>query len=391
MRYLKYYKRCVSETLDALPWDSIGHILERLHDARLRRASIFICGNGGSAATASHFVNDLNKGANAKGMPRFRAMALVDNTPLLTAWSNDSSYADAFAEQLRNLARPGDLVIGISGSGNSPNVLNAVRYARQIGATTIGLTGGQGGKLAGLVDLAVIVPNACMEQIEDVHMFLEHALVSALRDRAQRERVPSLLLPEVWPMYGASGGLGPLRPRRGAVFVSRDGILVDPACGWDGPPAHSELTSGAVGALRALAHHGLAIVVVGDGARPVDCEIAENIHRALMGLVHAEGGRIDAVTWCAHGADEGCGCYGPEAGLLRNTAGALNLDLAHSYLLADSERDVALGMGAGCRAALVLTARGREERSRVEARWGQRCKVLPDVEAATQWVLSIAD
>jgi len=264
MRYLKHYKRCVSETLDALPWDSIGHVLGRLHDARLRRASIFICGNGGSAATASHFVSDLNKGANAKGMPRFRAMALVDNIPLLTAWSNDASYGDAFAEQLRNLARPGDLVIGISGSGNSPNVLNAVRYAHQIGATTIGLTGGQGGKLAGLVDLAVIVPNACMEQIEDAHMFLEHALVSALRDRAQRERVPSLLLPEVWPTYGASGGLRPMGHGRGAVFVSRDGILVDPACGWDSPPGHLKLTSGAVsdgpGLCRGRAHRRRGLV-----------------------------------------------------------------------------------------------------------------------------------
>jgi len=315
-------------------------------------------------------------------------MALVDNTPLLTAWSNDSSYADAFAEQLRNLARPGDLVIGISGSGNSSNVLNAVRYAHQIGATTIGLTGGQGGKLAGLVDLAVIVPNACMEQIEDAHMFLEHALVSALRDRAQRERVPSLLLPGAWPMQMASGGLRPMGHGRGAVFVSRDGILVDPACGWDSPPGHLKLTSGAVSALRALAHHGLAVVVIGDEARPVDYHIAENMHRALMGLVYAEGGRIDAVAWCPHSANEGCGCYGPQARLLRHTAGALNLDMASSCLLADSERAVALGMGAGCRTALVLTARGREERSRVEARWGQRCVVLPDVEAATQWVLA---
>jgi D-sedoheptulose 7-phosphate isomerase len=107
MSYVQGYMQAVSATLANLPWEQIERAIDVLHEARLRRAQVFVCGNGGSAATASHMVNDLNKGANVEGMPRFRAIGLTDNVPLLTALSNDISYADALAEQLRNLARPG--------------------------------------------------------------------------------------------------------------------------------------------------------------------------------------------------------------------------------------------------------------------------------------------
>ncbi len=170
-----------------LPWPSITQAVEVLHRARLQGARVFVCGNGGSAATASHFVNDLNKGAIVPGMPRFRAIGLTDNTPLLTAWSNDESYVDALAEALTNLAEAGDVLVAISCSGTSRNIIKAVRHALDMGMTVIGLTGHPGGDLAKLADSVIQVPCGCTEQIEDVHMILTHAAVVALRELAVQE------------------------------------------------------------------------------------------------------------------------------------------------------------------------------------------------------------
>jgi D-sedoheptulose 7-phosphate isomerase len=160
--------------------------LDTIFDALLatyeRDGMIFICGNGGSATTASHFACDLCKWTILPDRRRVRASALVDHTPLLTAWANDSAYEHVFAEQLANFLRPGDLVLAISGSGNSPNVLNAVRYAREQGCATAALCGFEGGKLAGLVDYPLIVRSRSMPQIEDVHQTICHLLATRLRE-----------------------------------------------------------------------------------------------------------------------------------------------------------------------------------------------------------------
>ncbi len=387
---VKGYMRCVAQTLEALPWESVERLVALLHDARLRRVTVFLCGNGGSAATAAHFANDLSKGTDAPGVPRFRAISLVDNVPLLTAWSNDTSYADAFAEQLRNLVRPGDLLIGISGSGNSPNVLNAVRLAREMGAVTIGFTGGQGGKLAELVDLAVVVPNACMEQIEDVHMLLEHAVISALRDRARSELVPSLLLADGRGVAGDIMDDADL-PRRGAIFLDRDGVInadrADYVKSWE----EFKLLPGALEALRELARAQRPVVVITNqsivGRGLVSYEVAESINWRLLALVAANGGWVDAVVWCPHRPEDHCACRKPETGLFTYAAEALNLDLARSYLIGDAESDIAAGMAAGCKTLLVLTGRGAAQRAKVEERWGGRCAIVSDLMAAGRWIL----
>jgi len=147
---------------------------------------IYFLGNGGSAATASHAANDFCKLTISPGKPRVKALALTDNVPLITAWANDAAYSDIFMEQLENLLEPGDVVVAISGSGNSPNVLKAVEFARARGAATIGWTGFQGGRLKDLVDVAIVVPSDSMAQIEDVHLTLNHALAEALRDAIRR-------------------------------------------------------------------------------------------------------------------------------------------------------------------------------------------------------------
>lgn len=179
---LKRYISEVQEVLQRLPVDEIAGVADIIEMARSHGRKVFLLGNGGSASTASHFASDLCKGAMCAGKPRIKASALTDNLALLTAWANDSDYANIFAEQLENTVEPDDVVIGISGSGNSPNVLNAMKAAKAKGAATVGFTGFHGGKLKDLVDVAIVVPCHKMEQIEDIHLMLEHMITTCLRE-----------------------------------------------------------------------------------------------------------------------------------------------------------------------------------------------------------------
>jgi len=177
------YIASLGPALERLAAEDLARIEGVLLRARDDGGSIFILGNGGSAATASHLANDLNKGASVPGEPRFRAVALTDNVPLITAWANDTRYDRVFVEQLMNLLRAGDVVVAFSGSGNSPNVLAAVEWARGQGAVTIGFTGGTGGRLRAVADYSVVVPADRMEHIEDLHLVVSHALSVSLRHR----------------------------------------------------------------------------------------------------------------------------------------------------------------------------------------------------------------
>jgi D-sedoheptulose 7-phosphate isomerase len=156
----------------------VMHLLER---AYLERHRIFIMGNGGSAATASHFALDLAKNTIVQGAPRLKAISLTDHVPLITAWSNDTAYEHVFAEQLANMIEPGDVAIGISTSGNSPNVINALCLAKQVEATTIGLLGARGGKMKEMVDAYVLASGQNIEQEEDAHMILAHVITRHMR------------------------------------------------------------------------------------------------------------------------------------------------------------------------------------------------------------------
>jgi D-sedoheptulose 7-phosphate isomerase len=143
---------------------------------------IFIIGNGGSAATASHFALDLAKNTIMPGAPRLKAISLTDHVPLITAWSNDTAYEHIFAEQMANMIEPGDLVIGISASGNSPNVINAMLLAGQYRACTVGLLGAKGGKMKDMVDAYILAPGQNIEQEEDAHMILAHVITRHMRE-----------------------------------------------------------------------------------------------------------------------------------------------------------------------------------------------------------------
>ena len=141
----------------------------------------FIFGNGGSASTASHMAVDLAKGAQVEGYPRLRVVSLTDNTAMITAWANDASYYFVFEEQLKSLMKRGDVVIGISASGDSPSVLSAMIYAKENGAVTIGFIGFGGGKLKQLVDIDVTVSSRNYGVVEDFHLSLNHIISQFIR------------------------------------------------------------------------------------------------------------------------------------------------------------------------------------------------------------------
>ena len=176
MEHIKSYLQDLNTAISALDLEGVRKIRDACQVVRDQGGQIFLCGNGGSAATASHMANDLGKGASYGRERPFKVIALTDNVPWMTALANDIDYESVFSEQLRNFARPGDVLIGISGSGNSQNVLNAVQVAREKGMTTVGLIGFGGGKLAGMVDLSVVVDSHHMGRVEDVHMILVHLI-----------------------------------------------------------------------------------------------------------------------------------------------------------------------------------------------------------------------
>jgi D-sedoheptulose 7-phosphate isomerase len=181
------YINDLQQALLRLPQETIHQAIDVLHEARLNDRQVFILGNGGSASTASHFACDLAKNTRVPGWPSFRVLPFTDNMALMTAYANDEGYENVFSQQLACFVRAADIVIGISTSGNSPNVLNAVKLANKAGATTIGMTGFDGGQLAGLVDIDLHVQSNRIEQVEDIHLMFEHVITFALRDRLVRQ------------------------------------------------------------------------------------------------------------------------------------------------------------------------------------------------------------
>ena len=172
-RYLEY----VIEVLHAIDVQEVGSFCRTLLEARTRGACVFFIGNGGSAATAAHFANDLAVGTHFPALP-FRAISLCDNQAIITALANDLGYDQVFVRQLQVLARSGDVLVAISASGNSPNLLRAVEYAKQHDIRSVGITAFDGGRLRQIADQCVHVPTGPKEYgpAEDAHMVLDHLL-----------------------------------------------------------------------------------------------------------------------------------------------------------------------------------------------------------------------
>jgi D-sedoheptulose 7-phosphate isomerase len=176
MTFVDTYRTSLHQAIDSIDSDKVDQAIEWFREARDTGKHIFVCGNGGSASTASHFACDIVKGCSYQRDSKFRIMALTDQMPTLTAYANDVSYDAVFVEPLRNFAEPGDLFMAISGSGNSPNVLRAMEYANETGCRTIALTGRDGGKLGAMAGLNIQVPVPHMGRIEDAHLIICHMI-----------------------------------------------------------------------------------------------------------------------------------------------------------------------------------------------------------------------
>lgn len=185
MNHVQKYILALEDTLGQLSVERIDEVVRILHSARLDRRQIFVMGNGGSASTASHLACDLGKNTRQTGWPNFRVIGLSDNMAIFSALANDEGYQNVFVQQLENLLQPGDIVLAISASGNSPNVLKAVEFANSASARTVGFTGFDGGKLGTMVEINIHVPSRSIEQVEDIHLMLEHMITKALREMAQ--------------------------------------------------------------------------------------------------------------------------------------------------------------------------------------------------------------
>lgn len=183
------YLRGVIDVLEHLPVSVVDEVVDRLFQAYRQDCAVYLFGNGGSAALASHAACDLGKGTISPGKKPFRVVSLTDNVSLITAWANDTSYENIFAAQLRPFIQAGDIAFAISGSGNSPNVINALQAARDGGAATIGLTGFRGGKMKALCDLCITVPSENMQHIEDSHLCIMHAVFLAFRQCTEGENL----------------------------------------------------------------------------------------------------------------------------------------------------------------------------------------------------------
>lgn len=174
--FISNYVDDIKKAIDSLDKEIIYSAIEKVFEAYKNNRQIFIMGNGGSASTSSHFACDLGKGTIIEGKPRFRVISLNDNMALITAFSNDYGYEHVFVEQLKNLVNKRDVVIAISASGNSPNIVKGINYAKEKGAYIIGLSGFSGGELKQISDLCIHVENNNYGQVEDVHMFLCHMI-----------------------------------------------------------------------------------------------------------------------------------------------------------------------------------------------------------------------
>lgn len=178
----RLYTDELQSVVERLDTAMVDRIAETIYQAYIKGSTVFVIGNGGSATLATHVACDLGKNVSS-GSKRIRAIALTDNVAMLTAWANDLSYESVFAEQLRNFVSAGDLVFAISCSGNSTNILQAIKVGREAGAGIVGFTGFQGGEMKSLCDDCLVVPSENMQVIEDLHTVVSHAVATILYNK----------------------------------------------------------------------------------------------------------------------------------------------------------------------------------------------------------------
>ena len=358
------YLEHVIEAIRALDHDAIARVAALLWRAWEEDRAVYIVGNGGSASTATHMACDLAKQTQLPGRRPLRAFSLNDNQALLTAFANDTDYSRVFAEALAIYAREGDVLVAISCSGRSPNIIAAIDTATIIGMKVVTLGSRDGGPMGRHADLAVNLPSDDYGTIESAHLVVEHCLTYLLYE------------------------YGKLRmERRPAVFVDRDGVIVrnrnDYVKSWD----EVEVIPGAVEALARLSKSGHRVFVVTNQSAVSRGLISraglDDIHERISGMVESMGGRIEAFLVCPHHPDENCGCRKPNPGLLMEARDRYGVDLTRTVLIGDHETDLEAAASAGVDAILVLSGRARTVPINASVR-----HVAHDLRSATEYLLA---
>ena len=341
----------MSAVLGQIGSDQVHRLVDVLSEAWTNGGTVFICGNGGSASTASHMATDLSKQTAVAGRQGLRAIALTDNVGSFTAWANDAGFDEAFARQIENLGSEGDVLVCFSCSGVSPNIVRAIDEARQRQMSVLAVGGFDGGPMSEKADVYVHVPSHDYGQVESAHLVVEHCVTAALRETAT----------------SAAGVEG--KEDKPVAVVDRDGVinrnLPDGVTSWD----DFEFLPGALSGLALLREAGHQVVVVTNQAnirrgRLTRAQLDE-IHRRMTAEVISAGGLIDAVYVCEHLSEDGCLCRRPAPGLLRIAAQEMCFSLNDAYVIGDHRTDVAAARAVGAQSVLVLS--GRED----SARWGK--------------------
>jgi len=184
-QWISDYLRAQKAAHDSIPMDAVAEMVDRLRTALRENRQIFVFGNGGSAANASHFATDLGKGASDKAGRRFRILSLNDNVSWMTALANDYAYEEIFVGQLQNYGQPGDLALGLSVSGSSPNCVKALAWAKQHGLHTVALVGAKRGRMAEIAEQVIVIPDTHYGRVEDAQMTICHLLCYAFMEHPE--------------------------------------------------------------------------------------------------------------------------------------------------------------------------------------------------------------
>jgi histidinol-phosphate phosphatase family protein len=339
----------------------LGTCLDVLWAAWEADRTVFIVGNGGSASTASHMANDLSKQAFIPGRRPLRAQALTDNVEALTAIANDTAYENVFGDQLRVHARAGDVLILISCSGNSRNLLRAIEVAKRLNVTTIGFGGFDGGRTRSLCDHYVHVPSSDYGHVETAHLLIEHLLTKLLLDVGTAVRRP-------------------------AVLIDRDGVLVKDRDDYVKTVREMEILPGALEALAMLSQEDHRVFVVTNqsaiGRGLTTLAKVDRIHSRLAREVRRFGGEIEAFLVCPHTPEDGCECRKPAPGLLFQARDRYGVDLDSAVMIGDWETDAQAARAAGCTSILVMDGRAGDK-----ARSGAD-HTVKDISEAVELIIS---
>ena len=337
------YLTASAELLGRIDPAPVDALTEAIKQAWAADGAVLVCGNGGSASIATHMASDLIKQTHVPGRRPLRALSLADNMAVVTAWANDAGFSTVFAEQVTVHGRPGDLLICLSVSGNSANILEAIAAARAAGMTVATMAGFNGGAAADASDIAIVVPSDDYGAVESCFLFLQHCAATIARQDALLAARPEL---------------------SATVIVDRDGVInrnrPDGVLRWE----DFEFLPGALDALASFERAGFQVVVVTNQAAVGRVQLTraqlEEIHRRMQEAVLAAGGRIAAVYACEHRPEDRCDCRKPAPGLLLRAAQELGFSLPDTYFIGDHESDVQAAMAAGARPMFVRSGRGQE-------------------------------